>query len=153
MCTYSPRRTLKIQSSMGSFLCRGEFECVRQSLSPSGNCSKHWKGLFSIGSCLLHLRFFSMFTSKHHFIYIMNFITKTLSYFPLSSVFKGSAVCVYSMADIRMVFNGPFAHKEGPNYQWVAYTGKIPYPRPGTVSFTLLWIRIPIIRGIIGTPV
>ncbi|XP_037388453.1 semaphorin-3F isoform X2 [Pygocentrus nattereri] len=48
------------------------------------------------------------------------------------SVFKGSAVCVYSMADIRMVFNGPFSHKEGPNYQWVAYTGKIPYPRPGT---------------------
>uniref|UniRef100_A0AAY4C3Q8 Semaphorin-3C n=1 Tax=Denticeps clupeoides TaxID=299321 RepID=A0AAY4C3Q8_9TELE len=48
------------------------------------------------------------------------------------SVFKGSAVCVYSMADVRMVFNGPFAHKEGPNYQWVAYTGKIPYPRPGT---------------------
>ncbi|KAJ8259808.1 hypothetical protein GJAV_G00173690 [Gymnothorax javanicus] len=48
------------------------------------------------------------------------------------SVFKGSAVCVYSMADIRMVFNGPFAHKEGPNYQWVPYTGKIPYPRPGT---------------------
>lgn len=38
------------------------------------------------------------------------------------------------MADIRMVFNGPFAHKEGPNYQWVAYTGKIPYPRPGTVN-------------------
>lgn len=50
------------------------------------------------------------------------------------SVFKGSAVCVYSMADIRMVFNGPFAHKEGPSYQWVPYTGKIPYPRPGTVS-------------------
>uniref|UniRef100_A0A672ZN08 Uncharacterized protein n=1 Tax=Sphaeramia orbicularis TaxID=375764 RepID=A0A672ZN08_9TELE len=48
------------------------------------------------------------------------------------AVFKGSAVCVYSMADIRMVFNGPFAHKEGPNYQWVAYSGKIPYPRPGT---------------------
>ncbi|XP_029550461.1 semaphorin-3F isoform X2 [Salmo trutta] len=48
------------------------------------------------------------------------------------SVFRGSAVCVYSMADIRQVFNGPFAHKEGPNYQWVAYTGKIPYPRPGT---------------------
>ncbi|XP_005289406.2 semaphorin-3F isoform X1 [Chrysemys picta bellii] len=48
------------------------------------------------------------------------------------SVFKGSAVCVYSMADIRMVFNGPFAHKEGPNYQWMPYTGKMPYPRPGT---------------------
>lgn len=58
---------------------------------------------------------------------------------PHSSVFRGSAVCVYSMADIRQVFNGPFAHKEGPNYQWVAYTGKIPYPRPGTVSLTLPW--------------
>lgn len=53
---------------------------------------------------------------------------------PSRSVFKGSAVCVYSMADIRMVFNGPFAHKEGPNYQWMPYTGKMPYPRPGTVS-------------------
>ncbi|XP_008946962.1 PREDICTED: semaphorin-3F-like, partial [Merops nubicus] len=31
-----------------------------------------------------------------------------------------------------MVFNGPFAHKEGPNYQWMPYTGKMPYPRPGT---------------------
>uniref|UniRef100_A0A8C7IB19 Sema domain, immunoglobulin domain (Ig), short basic domain, secreted, (semaphorin) 3Fa n=1 Tax=Oncorhynchus kisutch TaxID=8019 RepID=A0A8C7IB19_ONCKI len=50
----------------------------------------------------------------------------------LKALFKGSAVCVYSMADIRQVFNGPYAHKEGPNYQWVAYTGKIPYPRPGT---------------------
>ncbi|KFV06602.1 Semaphorin-3F, partial [Pterocles gutturalis] len=42
--------------------------------------------------------------------------------------FKGSAVCVYSMADIRMVFNGPFAHKEGPNYQWMPYTGKMTCP-------------------------
>ncbi|KAI9515477.1 Semaphorin-3F [Dissostichus eleginoides] len=48
------------------------------------------------------------------------------------SVFKGSAVCVYSMADIRNVFNGPFAHKHGHNYQWTEYTGKIPYPRPGS---------------------
>lgn len=45
------------------------------------------------------------------------------------------------MADIRMVFNGPFAHKEGPNYQWVAYTGKIPYPRPGTVNLESTCIR------------
>ncbi|KAJ3612667.1 hypothetical protein NHX12_020932, partial [Muraenolepis orangiensis] len=49
-----------------------------------------------------------------------------------SSVFKGSAVCVYSMADILTVFNGPFAHREGPNFQWVAFQGRIPYPRPGT---------------------
>ena len=41
---------------------------------------------------------------------------------------------MYSMADIRNVFNGPFSHKHGHNYQWTAYTGKIPYPRPGTVS-------------------
>ncbi|XP_036373451.1 semaphorin-3D-like [Megalops cyprinoides] len=49
-----------------------------------------------------------------------------------SSIFKGSAVCVYSMADIRGVFNGPYAHKEGPDHRWVEYEGRIPYPRPGT---------------------
>ncbi|CAL8242157.1 unnamed protein product [Merluccius merluccius] len=49
-----------------------------------------------------------------------------------SSVFKGSAVCVYNMADILTVFNGPFAHREGPNFQWVPFQGRIPYPRPGT---------------------
>eukprot|EP00062_Callorhinchus_milii_P006340 gi/632946864/ref/XP_007888769.1/ PREDICTED: semaphorin-3D-like [Callorhinchus milii] len=49
-----------------------------------------------------------------------------------SSIFKGSAVCVYSMAKIRAVFNGPFAHKEGLDYRWVEYKGRIPYPRPGT---------------------
>eukprot|EP00061_Rhincodon_typus_P012652 g38525.t1 len=35
------------------------------------------------------------------------------------------------MNDIRRAFLGPFAHKEGPNYQWVPYQGKVPYPRPG----------------------
>uniref|UniRef100_A0AAQ4QEU5 Sema domain, immunoglobulin domain (Ig), short basic domain, secreted, (semaphorin) 3D n=1 Tax=Gasterosteus aculeatus aculeatus TaxID=481459 RepID=A0AAQ4QEU5_GASAC len=49
-----------------------------------------------------------------------------------SSIFRGSAVCVYSMADIRAVFNGPYAHKEGPDNRWVEYEGRIPYPRPGT---------------------
>ncbi|EMP34714.1 Semaphorin-3D, partial [Chelonia mydas] len=49
-----------------------------------------------------------------------------------SSVFKGSAVCVYSMADIRAVFNGPYAHKESVDHRWVQYEGRIPYPRPGT---------------------
>uniref|UniRef100_A0A8C2GW97 Si:dkey-49n23.1 n=1 Tax=Cyprinus carpio TaxID=7962 RepID=A0A8C2GW97_CYPCA len=49
-----------------------------------------------------------------------------------SSVFKGSAICVYSMASIRAAFNGPFAHKESPDYRWMEYKGKIPYPRPGT---------------------
>ncbi|XP_013858908.1 semaphorin-3D isoform X3 [Austrofundulus limnaeus] len=49
-----------------------------------------------------------------------------------SSIFRGSAVCVYSMADIRAAFNGPYSHKEGPDHRWVEYEGRIPYPRPGT---------------------
>uniref|UniRef100_A0A8C4ITC8 Sema domain, immunoglobulin domain (Ig), short basic domain, secreted, (semaphorin) 3bl n=1 Tax=Dicentrarchus labrax TaxID=13489 RepID=A0A8C4ITC8_DICLA len=49
----------------------------------------------------------------------------------LINVFQGFAVCVYRMADIREAFNGPFAHKEGPDYQWGAYEGRVPYPRPG----------------------
>ncbi|KAM9227661.1 semaphorin-3G [Leptosomus discolor] len=49
----------------------------------------------------------------------------------ISHVFQGSAVCVYRMADIREVFNGPFAHRESPHHQWSAYEGRVPYPRPG----------------------
>ncbi|ELR58983.1 semaphorin-3B isoform X1 [Bos mutus] len=48
-----------------------------------------------------------------------------------SSIFQGSAVCVYSMNDVRRAFLGPFAHKEGPMHQWVSYQGRVPYPRPG----------------------
>ncbi|TKC35749.1 semaphorin-3B isoform X1 [Monodon monoceros] len=48
-----------------------------------------------------------------------------------SSIFQGSAVCVYSMNDVRRAFLGPFAHKEGPVHQWVSYQGRVPYPRPG----------------------
>ncbi|XP_074860980.1 semaphorin-3B isoform X2 [Carettochelys insculpta] len=48
-----------------------------------------------------------------------------------SSVFRGSAVCLYNMRDIRRAFLGPFAHKEGPSYQWVSFQGRVPYPRPG----------------------
>uniref|UniRef100_A0A8C4TJN5 Sema domain, immunoglobulin domain (Ig), short basic domain, secreted, (semaphorin) 3bl n=1 Tax=Erpetoichthys calabaricus TaxID=27687 RepID=A0A8C4TJN5_ERPCA len=49
----------------------------------------------------------------------------------ISNVFKGFAVCVYRMADIREAFNGPFSHKEGPNHQWSPFEGRVPYPRPG----------------------
>ncbi|XP_074770448.1 semaphorin-3G isoform X2 [Athene noctua] len=49
----------------------------------------------------------------------------------ISHVFQGSAVCVYRMADIREVFNGPFAHRESPYHRWGAYEGRVPYPRPG----------------------
>ncbi|NXP26543.1 SEM3D protein, partial [Scytalopus superciliaris] len=51
---------------------------------------------------------------------------------PHSGVFSGSAVCVYSMAAVRAAFSGPFAHKEGFDYRWVQYKGRVPYPRPGT---------------------
>uniref|UniRef100_A0A8C5RYL7 Sema domain-containing protein n=1 Tax=Laticauda laticaudata TaxID=8630 RepID=A0A8C5RYL7_LATLA len=51
----------------------------------------------------------------------------------ISNVFQGFAICVYRMADIWEVFNGPFAHKDGPDHQWAAYEGKVPYPRPGVV--------------------
>ncbi|KFQ90780.1 Semaphorin-3D, partial [Nipponia nippon] len=51
---------------------------------------------------------------------------------PCSGVFSGSAVCIYSMAAVRAAFSGPFAHKEGFDYRWVEYKGRIPYPRPGT---------------------
>lgn len=56
-----------------------------------------------------------------------------MAFLSFSSIFKGSAVCVYSMADIRAVFNGPYAHKESADHRWVQYDGRIPYPRPGTV--------------------
>ncbi|XP_034074774.1 semaphorin-3aa isoform X1 [Gymnodraco acuticeps] len=49
-----------------------------------------------------------------------------------SNIFKGSAVCMYNMADIRRVFLGSYAHRDGPNYQWVPFQGRVPYPRPGT---------------------
>ncbi|XP_032892656.1 semaphorin-3A-like [Amblyraja radiata] len=49
-----------------------------------------------------------------------------------SNILNGSAVCVYKMADIVMAFKGEFAHKEGPDYKWVTYPGRMPYPRPGT---------------------
>ncbi|XP_053454516.1 semaphorin-3B isoform X3 [Nycticebus coucang] len=51
--------------------------------------------------------------------------------FTSSGIFQGSAVCMYSMNDVRRAFLGPFAHKEGPTHQWVSYQGRVPYPRPG----------------------
>ncbi|KAK6318863.1 hypothetical protein J4Q44_G00100740 [Coregonus suidteri] len=49
------------------------------------------------------------------------------------SVFKGSRRVVSTpWLTIRQVFQWTLCSQEGPNYQWMAYTGKIPYPRPGT---------------------
>lgn len=49
---------------------------------------------------------------------------------------------MYNMADIRRVFLGPYAHRDGPNYQWVPFQGRVPYPRPGTVSLHISKIHI-----------
>lgn len=57
-----------------------------------------------------------------------------LSGFILSDILNGSAVCVYRMEDVVRAFKGNFLHKEGPQYKWAEFTGKVPYPRPGTVS-------------------
>lgn len=54
--------------------------------------------------------------------------------FSLSDILNGSAVCVYRMEDVVRAFKGNFLHKEGPQYKWAEFTGKVPYPRPGTVS-------------------
>lgn len=48
-----------------------------------------------------------------------------------SSVFRGSAVCVFSMSSLRAAFNGPFAHRDSPHHHWVEFKGQVPYPRPG----------------------
>ena len=55
----------------------------------------------------------------------------------LSDILNGSAVCVYRMEDLVRVFKGNFLHKEGPQYKWAEFTGKVPFPRPGTVSLSL----------------
>uniref|UniRef100_A0A3Q4B0S6 Uncharacterized protein n=1 Tax=Mola mola TaxID=94237 RepID=A0A3Q4B0S6_MOLML len=51
-----------------------------------------------------------------------------------SAVFKGYAVCVYHMEDIRAVFNGPFAYRERPEHHWTPYEDRVPYPRPGSCA-------------------
>lgn len=61
--------------------------------------------------------------------------SSSFSSFTLSDILNGSAVCVYRMEDVVRAFKGNFLHKEGPQYKWAEFTGKVPYPRPGTVSW------------------
>ncbi|XP_031422825.1 sema domain, immunoglobulin domain (Ig), short basic domain, secreted, (semaphorin) 3H isoform X2 [Clupea harengus] len=49
-----------------------------------------------------------------------------------SDVLNGSAVCVYRMQDVVRAFKGNFYHREGPQYKWAEFTGRVPFPRPGT---------------------
>ncbi|KAF4101195.1 semaphorin-3E isoform X1 [Onychostoma macrolepis] len=51
-----------------------------------------------------------------------------------SAVFKGYAVCMYNMEDIRAAFNGPFAYRERTDHHWKVYDGRVPYPRPGSCA-------------------
>ncbi|KAM4553450.1 semaphorin-3E isoform 2-T2 [Fundulus diaphanus] len=51
-----------------------------------------------------------------------------------SAVFKGYAVCMYHMEDIRAAFNGPFAYRERLEHHWTPYEGRVPYPRPGSCA-------------------
>nr|XP_057932043.1 semaphorin-3E isoform X2 [Doryrhamphus excisus] len=51
-----------------------------------------------------------------------------------SAVFKGYAVCVYHMDDIRAAFNGPFAFRERPEHHWTPSEDRVPYPRPGSCA-------------------
>uniref|UniRef100_A0A3B5B0V7 Semaphorin 3E n=1 Tax=Stegastes partitus TaxID=144197 RepID=A0A3B5B0V7_9TELE len=51
-----------------------------------------------------------------------------------SAVFKGYAVCVYHMEDIRAAFNGPFAYRERPEHHWTPHEDRVPYPRPGSCA-------------------
>ncbi|XP_023647165.1 semaphorin-3E isoform X1 [Paramormyrops kingsleyae] len=51
-----------------------------------------------------------------------------------SNIFKGYAVCVYSMDEVRAAFNGPYAHKERPDHHWAAFQGRVPFPRPGSCA-------------------
>ncbi|KAL4659498.1 semaphorin-3E precursor-like [Arapaima gigas] len=55
-----------------------------------------------------------------------------------SNVFRGYAVCVYGMDDIRAAFAGPYAHREGPEHRWSAFAGRVPFPRPGSCHLQLI---------------
>uniref|UniRef100_A0A3B5MU10 Sema domain, immunoglobulin domain (Ig), short basic domain, secreted, (semaphorin) 3E n=1 Tax=Xiphophorus couchianus TaxID=32473 RepID=A0A3B5MU10_9TELE len=54
--------------------------------------------------------------------------------FSTTAVFKGYAVCMYHMEDIRAAFNGPFAYREKLEHHWTPYEGRVPYPRPGSCA-------------------
>ncbi|XP_038604087.1 semaphorin-3F-like [Tachyglossus aculeatus] len=49
-----------------------------------------------------------------------------------SDQLQGSAICVYSMADIRAAFNGSFTDKISSTNTGEPYTGDVPTPRPGS---------------------
>lgn len=47
---------------------------------------------------------------------------------------KASAICQYAFSDVQRVFEGPYMEVQ--DAKWREYTGKVPEPRPGSVSST-----------------
>lgn len=47
---------------------------------------------------------------------------------------KASAVCRFSLSDVQQAFLGPYMENQDSGSNWKEYLGKIPDPRPGTVS-------------------
>lgn len=45
---------------------------------------------------------------------------------------KASAICQYAFSDVQKVFDGPYMEVQ--DSKWREYTGKVPEPRPGSVS-------------------
>ncbi|NXB81425.1 SEM3D protein, partial [Donacobius atricapilla] len=96
-------------------------------------CKVSCQGQHPVASCLHQVGFYLLWTKENPKPRNVRVSRDTESpVLPYSGVFSGSAVCVYSMAAVRAAFSGPFAHKEGFDYRWVEYKGRVPYPRPGT---------------------
>lgn len=49
---------------------------------------------------------------------------------------KISAVCRFSLSEVQRVFDGPYMENQDYGAKWSEYTGKVPDPRPGSVSVT-----------------
>lgn len=82
---------------------------------------------------------------RFHTVRVLPSVQKLMEPYFCSAVFKGFAVCVYRMEDIRAAFNGPFAHRERPEHHWTPHEDRIPYPRPGSVSLSRA-VRFPSVQ-------
>lgn len=47
---------------------------------------------------------------------------------------KASAVCRFSLTEVQEAFQGPYMENQDSGSNWKEYMGKIPDPRPGTVT-------------------
>lgn len=84
-----------------------------------------------LSGCFIHARWRNSGWKEYMSLTVMN---DSSPFWFISDILNGSAVCVYRMEDVVRAFKGNFLHKEGPQYKWAEFTGKVPYPRPGTVN-------------------